>query len=85
MKTSIVSGLAILVAACSSGTIVKQGDQNRQPVIDNWQNIYLYFSPPANYEVIGMVTGTGHGLGDETKMENALEGLKEKARDAGAT
>lgn len=85
MKTSIICGLAVLVAACSSGTIVKQGDQKRQPVIDNWQNISLYFSPPANYEVIGMVTGKGHGLGSQSKMENALEGLKQEAQDAGAT
>lgn len=85
MKTSIICGAAILLVACSSSTIVKQGDQKRQPVIDNWQNIYLYFSPPSDYETIGMVTGKGRGLGDESKMQNALEALKEEARDAGAT
>lgn len=76
---------AILLAGCSSGTIVKQGEQARQPVIDNWQNIYLYYSPPANYEVIGMITGKGKGFGSQSKMENALEAIKQEALDAGAT
>ena len=84
IRNSIFCGLLVLLAGCSSGTIVEQG-QERQPVIDNWQNVYLYFSPPAHYEVIGMVTGKGRGLSDEGKMENALEGMKEEALDAGAT
>ncbi|MGA9853267.1 MAG: hypothetical protein WBR15_10085 [Gammaproteobacteria bacterium] len=84
MKTWVFCGFLILLAGCSSGTIVEQG-QERQPVIDNWENVYLYFSPPAHYEVIGMVTGKGRGFSDESKMENALEGIKEEAMDAGAT
>ncbi|MGH8321398.1 MAG: hypothetical protein ACRESX_01240 [Gammaproteobacteria bacterium] len=84
IRKSAFCGFVILLAGCSSGTIVEQG-QERQPVIDNWQNVYLYFSPPAHYEVIGMVTGKGRGFSDEGKMENALEGIKEEAMDAGAT
>ncbi|MGB9429939.1 MAG: hypothetical protein WCC11_08725 [Gammaproteobacteria bacterium] len=84
IRTSVFCGLLVLLAGCSSSTIVEQG-QERQPVIDNWQNVYLYFSPPAHYEVIGMVTGKGRGLSDEGKMEHALEGMKEEALDAGAT
>ncbi len=84
MKTSTLCGLLVLLAGCSSGTIITQGGE-RKPVIDNWQNVYIYFSPPSNYEVIGMVSGKGHGLGDQSKMENAIEGMKEEALDAGAT
>ena len=84
MKTSILFGLLVLLAGCSSGTIVTQSE-DRKPVIDNWENMYLYFSPPANYEAIGMVAGKGRGFGDQSKMENAVEGMKEEAREAGAT
>ena len=84
IRAAAISIAIILITGCSSGTIVEQGPE-RQPVIDNWQNVYLYFAPPAHYEVIGMVTGKGRGFSDESKMENALEGMKEEARDAGAT
>ena len=84
MKTSIVYGVFVLLAACSSGTIVTEGDE-RKPVIDNWENVAIYYAPPADYETIGMVTGKGKGIGDQSKMENAIEGMKEQARDAGAT
>jgi hypothetical protein len=84
MKTSTLWGLSILLVGCSSGTIISQGEE-RKPVIDNWENVYLYFTPPANYEAIGMVSGKGRGLGDQSKMENAVEAMKEEARDAGAT
>ena len=84
IRTLIICGLLAMFAGCSTGTIVEQG-QERQPVIDHWENVYLYFTPPAHYEVIGMVTGKGRGFGDEQKMNNALEGMKEEAKDAGAT
>lgn len=84
MKISSPYFLIVLLTACSSGTIVTQGGE-RKPVIDNWQNVYIYFSPPANYEVIGMVNGKGRGLGDQSKIENAIEAMKEEALDAGAT
>jgi hypothetical protein len=84
MKTSIFFGLLVLVTGCSSGTIVQQGTE-RAPVMNDWENLYIYFSPPENYQVIGMVTGKGHGFGDQSKMENAMEGMEEQAREAGAT
>lgn len=84
MRIQVLCGLLIFFAGCSSGTIVEQGPE-RQPVIDNWENMYVYLSPPSNYQVIGIVTGKGRGFSDEGKMENAMEGMKEEARDAGAT
>jgi len=84
MKSSFLYSFLALLVGCSSGTIVTEGSE-RQPVIDNWENMYVYFSPPANYEAIGMVSGKGRGFGDQSKMENAIEAMKEEARDAGAT
>lgn len=84
MKSSFLYGFLALLVGCSSGTIVTQG-QERQPVIDNWENMYIYFSPPADYETIGMVSGKGRGFGDQSKIGNAIEGMKEEAREAGAT
>jgi hypothetical protein len=85
MKKPIVIILSMLMVACSSGTIVTEGDNSRNPVIDNWENVAFYYMPPAHYEVIGVVTGKGKGFGDQSKMENAVEGIKEEALDAGAT
>jgi hypothetical protein len=84
MKTLLLFSLLILIVGCSSGTIVMQGAA-RPPVMQHWENLYLYFSPPPNYIVIGMVTGSGSGLSGQGKMDNALEGMKEQAREAGAT
>jgi len=83
MKTLFLSFL-ILVAGCSSGTIVMQGAA-RPPVMQHWENLYVYFSPPPDYIVIGMVSGSGRGFSGQGKMDNALEGMKEQAREAGAT
>lgn len=84
MKNSVIYIVFIAIVGCSSGTIVTQGEE-RKPVIDNWENVYIYYSPPANYETIGMVTGKGHGFGDQSKMNNAMEGMLDQAREAGAT
>lgn len=88
MKKPVACLITILMVGCSSGTIVTEGDNKRDPVIDNWHNVALYFSPPAHYEVIGAVTGKGKGglfHSDQSKMEDAIEAVKEEALDAGAT
>jgi hypothetical protein len=54
-------------------------------VIDGWENLALYYSPPANYEVIGEVTGEVKGFRAVSRMGYAIEGMKRAARVEGAT
>jgi hypothetical protein len=88
VKSSIFYALVVLLAGCGSGTIIMQGDNKRDPVIDESENIALYYTPPAHYEVIGVVTGKGKGglfHSDQSMMGDAVEEMKDQARDAGAT
>lgn len=54
------------------------------PVIDEWENVALYYSPPAHYEVIDRVSGRPRGL-FSSSMGHAIEVMKESARKEGAT
>lgn len=55
------------------------------PVMDHWENLAIYYSPPADYQAIGHVAGDGHGFTASSRMGNAIEGMKESARKEGAT
>jgi len=55
------------------------------PVIDHWENMALYNSAPAYYEVIDGVSGKPSGFSAKSRMDNAIEGMKESARKMGAT
>lgn len=55
------------------------------PVIDEWENLALYYSPPAHYDVIGRVSGKTSGFTAKGRMAEAIEGMKRSAREEGAT
>lgn len=55
------------------------------PVIDEWENLALYYSPPPNYEVIGPVSGKASGFSSSSRIGNAVEDMKGWARKEGAT
>jgi hypothetical protein len=77
------------------GMTCKMGEQSRPPaqhlraktapVMDHWENIALYYSPPANYEVMGRVSGKAQGFSAHSRMGNAIEDMKEWAQKMGAT
>jgi TPR repeat protein len=74
---------ALLLAACGTdGTSVVTGIS--RPSIDP-SLVVLYLSPPTQYETIGLVSGeSGKHGSDESKMNDAVQKLKEEAADAGA-
>lgn len=58
----------------------------RPPVIDEWENIAVYYTPPPRFDVLGETTGkVGRGFTPKGRMEGALEDMKKDARKDGAT
>ena len=58
----------------------------RPPVIDEWENIALYYSAPsAQYDVLGEVRGRPQGFTSKGRMEEAIEEMKRSALKDGAT
>ena len=81
MKYSALS-LLILLGACASGTIILTGHA-RPPI--SADSVTLYLTPPAHYEVIGLVSAhDAHGWTDQGRMDKAVAELKEQAADVGA-
>lgn len=83
-------------ASCQmGGNDCRMGDRGSRPkqnlraktpsVIDEWENLALYYSPPANYEVIGPVSGKASGFSSSSRIGNAVEDMKGWARKEGAT
>ena len=82
MKLQCMSLFAVLLlSGCASGSAVVTGGK-RPPVPT--EAVKLYLSPPANYEVIGLVEATGMGWTSQGRMDNAIDKLKEKAGKIGA-
>src|SRR6185503_18965506 len=81
MKLSALS-LVLLLSACASGTIVLTGHA-RAPI--SADAVTLYVTPPAHYEVIGLVSAhAAHGWTDQGRMDKAVAELKEQAASVGA-
>lgn len=69
-----------------SHRIVKQIPRTpRPPVIDEWENIALYYSPPAHYDVLGETSSGPGGYSAKSRTENAVKDVKQRARKDGAT
>ena len=74
--------LVLLLSACASGTIVLTGHA-RAPI--SADAVTLYVTPPAHYEVIGLVSAhASHGWTDQGRMDKAVAELKEQAANVGA-
>lgn len=86
-------------ATCGGGFMLWEkdcriGDQGRivlhlrsktPPVIDEWENLAFYYSPPPKFEVIDVVSGKAQGFSAKSRIGNAVEGMKDSARKEGAT
>lgn len=83
MKTRLMYlGLLALAACGTDGTSVTTG--TARPSIDKSQ-VVLYLTPPANYETIGLITAkSGRHGSDQSKMDDAVDQLKEEAANVGA-
>ncbi|HEY1773840.1 MAG TPA: hypothetical protein VGH91_11690 [Gammaproteobacteria bacterium] len=83
MKTRLIYlGLLALAACGTDGTSVTTG--TTRPSIDKSQ-VVLYLTPPAKYETIGLVTAkSGNHGSDQSKMDDAVDKLKEEAANVGA-
>lgn len=57
----------------------------RPPVIDEWENLAVYYTPPPQFDVLGETTGKADGFSAQSRMENAFEDMKKRARNDGAT
>jgi hypothetical protein len=58
----------------------------RPPVIDEWENVALYYSPPPQFDVLGETTGKAQGaFSGKSRMANAIEDMKKRAQKDGAT
>ena len=72
----------VLVGCGTDGTSVVTGPS--RPRVDP-SLVQLYLTMPANAETVGLVSAkSGKHGGDQSKMDDALEKLKEEAGDAGA-
>lgn len=83
MKRYFVFCAALGLAACGTdGSTVVTGVT--RPSVDPAQ-VVLYLTPPADYETIGLVSAKSgtHGS-DDSKMQDAVQKLKEEAGEAGA-
>lgn len=83
MKPFLIFVIALGLVACGTdGTSVLTGQS--RPSTDPSQ-VVLYLTPPAKYETIGLVSAkSGRHGSDQSKMEDAVQKLKEEAADVGA-
>lgn len=82
VTTLVMSTAMFLVACTSAGSAIVTG-KARPPVPKELVQIYL--EPPADYEVIGLVESIGYvGMTDQSRMNRAIEELKERAGKIGA-
>jgi hypothetical protein len=58
----------------------------RPPVIDEWENVAVYYTAPPQFDVLGETRGkAGRGFTAKARLEDALEDMKKAAREDGAT
>ena len=82
MRTIFVSLLALLLAACASGSAIVTGAK-RTPLDPS--HVKLYAEAPAKYEVIGVVSAkSAAGLTAQGSEDYAVQELKNQAAKLGA-
>ena len=83
MKCLISIAGVLLIGGCAYGdgsTFVT--GTTRKPVEQSIVQIYL--NPPPEYEVIGLVSGSGNGWTEQESLDLAIEQLKKRAASIGA-
>lgn len=74
--------ISFIISSCASGTALVTGVQ--RPATSP-ESVILYTEPPANYEVIGIVTASSDsGWTDQGSLEYALKEIKKQAAKIGA-
>ncbi|MBO5730704.1 MAG: hypothetical protein J6R67_05865, partial [Treponema sp.] len=69
--------ISLIISSCASGTALVTGVQ--RPATSP-ESVILYTEPPANYEVIGIVTASSDsGWTDQGSLEYALKEIKKQA------
>ena len=78
----VFSLISFIISSCASGTALVTGVQH--PATSP-ESVILYTEPPANYEVIGIVTASSDsGWTDQGSLEYALKEIKKQAAKIGA-
>ena len=78
----VFSLISFIISSCASGTALVTGVQ--RPATSP-ESVILYTEPPANYEVIGIVTASSDsGWTDQGSIEYALKEIKKQAAKIGA-
>src|SRR4029078_10781458 len=73
---------ALMVVACASGSAIVTGAK-RAPIA--LEQVRLYLEPPADFEVIGLVTASSDaGWSDQGTVDYAVKELKKQAAALGA-
>lgn len=57
----------------------------RPAVMDEWENLAIYYTPPPQFEVLGETRGEARGFTSKGRMESVVEDMKERALKDGAT
>ena len=79
---SILLALALTLTACASGTSLVTGQS--RPAVEA-DAVQVFLEPPANYEVIGIVTASSRtGFTPQQSLNYALVELREQAGAVGA-
>jgi len=77
---SLIAACASLMVGCASGTYILTGQQ-RTPI--NPEQVTLYQTPPARFEIVGIVNAASPGS-RQHNMDSAVEELKKQAAKIGA-
>lgn len=58
----------------------------RPPVMDEWENLAIYYTPPAQFDLLGETRGSAtRAFSGKSRMQHALEEMKEQGLKDGAT
>ena len=78
----ILSVFAINLSGCATGTTLVTGVKRDAT---NFEQVKIYHTPPANYEVIAAVRTSGFGgFSQQSNLDQAIEELKVQAAKVGA-
>lgn len=80
-KLATCAATLLVLAGCSgprSSVVLKSGLPPVPP-----EQVQLYTSAPAGAVEVALVEAQGHGLGQQAKTDDAIQGLKVLARQAG--
>jgi hypothetical protein len=80
MRTLFLAAILAILAGCATGTHIITGNQ-RSPI--PIEQVKLYQTPPAKYEVIGIVNATEPGR-HQAAMDGVTAELKRQAAKIGA-